>query len=336
MMTRSQSRVMPFKDPLLAFVPLPFRQLYFPSGFPVRVSSNMKCVLDAARESWGSCRQQYEAPPLEARYIICKGPRRHAPNPVFRAQSHLLTMVADEHNYACGDLERGFGSAWITEATVSHLEFFRYTFLEGLVSCLVENRYLVAIHAACVVKDGHGILLTADSGTGKSSLAYACARRGWTYVSDDASSIVRNAAGRIVIGNSTLFRFRPSAPDLFPELQESIPVEPAPVKFRRGKPTFEVRTDSLNIKTAEQAHIDHVVFLHRDPQMSETARITRVTREEAMRRLMPDIWPAEAAVHQERSAAVARLLEASIGKLTYCSLSPAIDALEQVVSRGRI
>ncbi len=56
---------------------------------------------------------------------------------------------------------------------------------------------------------------------GKSSLAYACACRGWTYVSDDASSLLRSGTERKVIGNSRLFRFRPAAVDLFPELRAS-------------------------------------------------------------------------------------------------------------------
>ncbi len=46
----------------------------------------------------------------------------------------------------------GFGSAWLTEATVSDIDYFRYSFLEGLVQVLLENLHLVTIHAACVVE----------------------------------------------------------------------------------------------------------------------------------------------------------------------------------------
>jgi hypothetical protein len=328
---------MPLHDPLLAFVPMPFGECYFPCGFPVRLWSNVRSVQDAAKQSWGTCRPRFEEPPIEVRYLICKGPRRLSPNPVFRAQSHLLSMIADEHNYACCDLERGFGAAWLTQATVDNTDFFRYTFLEGLIYCLLEALYLTPIHAACVVRDGHGVLLAADSGMGKSSLAYACARRGWTYVSDDATSLVRRGAGRTVIGNPTLFRFRPSAMDLFPELQSKTPLDPHRAKFRKGKPTLEVRTDALNgIQTAEQAAVDHLVFLRRDLQIGESVRLAPVSRDAAMSRLLPNIWPAELTVHQQRSATIERLLDANLAELTYCSFDPAIDALEKCVFQGRI
>lgn len=326
---------MPLNDPLLASVPMTFRDSYFPCGFPVRVCSNVQSVLDAAEQSWGSCQPRFEATAIEARYLICNGPRRRSPNPVFRAQAHLLTMVADEHNYACCDLERGFGSAWLTEATVANVDFFRYTFLEGLVSCLLETLHLTAIHAACVVRNGHGVLLSAESGMGKSSLAYACARRGWTYVSDDASSLVRNGTGRTVIGNPTLFRFRPSAVDLFPELQQKSPIQPQRAKFRKGKPTVELRTACLDgIETSEEATIDYVIFLRRDPQMGGSARITAVSPEVAMQRFLANTWPAELSVHQQRSAAVERLLGATLGELTYGDICPAVDALDDIVTRG--
>jgi hypothetical protein len=337
MMTRAQSRVMPVNDPLLAFVPMPFRQCYFPCGFPVCVWSNAQGVLDAAQQSWGTCRHRFNESVVAVRYLICGGPRRQSPNPVFRAQSHLLTMVADEHNYACCDLERGFASAWLTETTLNNVDFFRYTFLEGLIYCLLESLYLIAIHAACVVKDGHGVLLVADSGTGKSSLAYACARRGWTYVSDDGTSLVRKGTGRTVIGNPALFRFRPSAAELFPELQERYAGHSSPAKFRRGKPTMEVRTDTLQgIQMLEEASIDYVIFLRRDPQMGEGARISAISREAAMSRFMPNQWPSELAVHKQRSAVINRLLEANLGELTYASVNSAINALEEVVNRGWI
>ena len=53
MTIRAQSRVMPSRDPLLAFVPLPFEHIFYPHGFPVQVKSNEQAVLEAAERSWG-------------------------------------------------------------------------------------------------------------------------------------------------------------------------------------------------------------------------------------------------------------------------------------------
>jgi hypothetical protein len=336
MTTRAQSRVMPPRDPLLAFVPLPFKKVFYPHGFPVHVKSNEQAVLQAADRSWGTLQQRFDEVQIEVRYVICNGPRKRAPAPVCRAQCNVLTMVADEHNYACSDLMRGFGSAWLSEGTVDEEEYFRYTFLEGLVYGLLENLHLVSIHAACVIKNGHGVLLAADSGMGKSSLAYACACRGWTYVSDDASSLIRRGTGRKVIGNPRLFRFRPSAADLFPELRDHvIGGTQAQTRFRKGKPSFEVWTESLpHIQTAGEANVDHIVFLKRAAQFKGSARLVPISRETALRRLLPGVWPAELPLYQHRSAAVERLLEAELCDMSYYDLDATVDLLEHLVNRG--
>jgi hypothetical protein len=336
MTTRAQSRVMPSRDPLLAFVPMPFEHVFYPHGFPVQIKSNEQAVLEAAERSWGTSRQRFDEAQIEVRYLICNGPRKRAPAPVCRAQCNVLTMVADEHNYACSDLIRGFGSAWLTEGTVDEVEYFRYTFLEGLVYGLLENLHLVSIHAACVVKNGHGVLLAADSGMGKSSLAYACACRGWTYVSDDASSLIRRGTGRKVIGNPRLFRFRPSAADLFPELRDHVVLgAQSQTRFRKGKPSFEVWTESLpHIQIAGEASIDHIVFLKREVQFKTSARLVPISRETALSRLLPGVWPAELPLYQQRSAAVERLLEAELCDMSYYGLDATVDLLEHLVDRG--
>jgi len=51
----------------------------------------------------------------------------------------------------------------------------------------------------------------AISGAGKSFLAYACARAGWTYTSDDASFLLNKAVRRQWSATATRLRFRPSA-----------------------------------------------------------------------------------------------------------------------------
>jgi hypothetical protein len=100
---------------------------------------------------------------------------------------------------------------------------------------------------------------------------------------------------------------------------------------------MEVRTDTLQgIQMLEEASIDYVIFLRRDPQMGEGARISAISREAAMSRFMPNQWPSELAVHKQRSAVINRLLEANLGELTYASVNSAINALEEVVNRGWI
>ncbi len=70
----------------------------------------------------------------------------------------------------------------------------RGDFLQALVS-LVNRLALDAdadrlhLHAAGLARDGDGVVIAATGGTGKSTLAAALGRRGWTYMSDEMISI---------------------------------------------------------------------------------------------------------------------------------------------------
>jgi hypothetical protein len=315
-------------DPLKAAVPLPFHYVLFPYGFPVHVKSNDPAVIRAAELSWGGCTQRFHKNPIEIRILISDLRNRRRPStPYFRAQSNLLTIVADRQNFACCDLSAGFGFACLTKAAAIHSDYLRYHFLEAMAYLLLDTQYLVAIHAACLQFSGHGFLFVGESGAGKSSLAYACARRGWTYISDDASSLVRRHKGRTVLGNPRAFRFRPSVSSLFSEFA-------GPVKLRNGKPTIEVRTEHLpSIHTASECEVDYVVFLNRSKTPLSFASVSPVSREAALPRLFEQVWPAELPIHEERFQAVERLLDATVCELSYQDLDQAIDLLQQI-TRG--
>ena len=171
--------------------------------------TNSQLVIDAAEISWSSYRHRFDRPELEVRCFVSTGesPACSEP-PVFRSQNNLLTIIADSENFACLDLSGGFSFGWVTESTVRSSEYFRQCFLDVMIYPLLEIRDLITLHAACVVHKGRGILLAGDSGAGKSSLSYACARAGWTYVSDDASAFLRNSVVPEVIGHPQKFRFR--------------------------------------------------------------------------------------------------------------------------------
>src|SRR5262249_20959431 len=149
--------------------------------------------------------------------VLDEGNANHrAAIPICRGQQNLLTTFADPHNFDILDLATGFGFGWFTSATVRQKAFFRFHFLEGMAMTLLMAQHLAPVHAGCVSWNGSGILLCGDSGAGKSSLSYACAQRGWTFVTDDASAVVRSRHDRMVVGNSHRMRFRESAIDLFP------------------------------------------------------------------------------------------------------------------------
>ena len=53
------------------------------------------------------------------------------------------------------------------------------------------------LHASCVASDGHAVLISGPSGSGKSDLALRLLDRGFTLVSDDRT-IVRKDGSRLI------------------------------------------------------------------------------------------------------------------------------------------
>jgi hypothetical protein len=312
-------------DPLQQRVALPLRYEWFPLGFSVEVSTNSKHVLSAAEMSWGYWPHRIFDKPSLAIHLVVTGERKgnSLPAPSFRGQKHLMSVVADAQNYAVCDLNQGFAFAWLTEDAVSNLPYLRYHFLEGIALTMLAARYVVPLHAACVERYGKAVLLCGNSGAGKSSLAYACARAGWRFLSDDASYLVCQR-DRLVVGNSQRLRLRPSAGELFPEFG-GFGLTPRAA----GKPSIEIPTSQLSLATTDHATVEHIVFLNRQPG------------EGALRPLPMPValaWARQAEAmdgnNHERAQTLDRLLSAQLHEMRYSSLDDAVTSLEQLVRHG--
>jgi hypothetical protein len=324
---RSLERI---KDPLLVRTQLTYEIEIYPYGFPVRLLSNSPLVMEAAEISWGTYKNQFITPPLEVRCLVGDSDRPACEEPpVFRSQKHLLSIVADDENFACLDLERAFSFGWVSRKTAESTEYFRQCFLDVMIYPLLEIKYLVTLHAACVVFNGRGVLLTGDAGAGKSSLAYACARRRWTFVSDDASAFRRDAQTPEVIGHPHRFRFREPVGELFPEflgLRSTLRAY--------GKPTIEVKTTNLALETASSGPIDFIVFLNRRDFTSGPPRLRQLDPEDAWERLITSVWAVQLPALDERVEALGRLLDKPIYEIQYGPFDDAIDSLEQLVQEN--
>jgi hypothetical protein len=314
-------------DPLLCSFELPLRETFYPLGFAFEIATNSRDIILAARESWRMRKRLFQEPAARFQLAVREGGAEHCPpEPIFRGREHMATFIADPENFVICDLRQGFAFGWLNPGCVRDQDYLRYHFLESTALVMVESLYLTPLHAACVVSGGRGVLLCGDSGAGKSSLAFACARAGWTFVSDDASSLIRNRAGRVVIGNPHQLRFRVSAPELFPELAH-LPCHPR----LNGKMAIEVKTATLPwIKTADHASIEHVVFL--DRRDSGPASVSPCSPAEALRWMEQVICYGDKQTRDAQRAALGRLLTANIVRLRYSDLAAAVRTLGSLTS----
>ncbi|MBI2684889.1 MAG: hypothetical protein HYX27_01130 [Acidobacteria bacterium] len=312
------------RDPLLHLFEFPLEELYFPYGFPLRIRTNDVRVLHAAQEGLGNFLQHERAAPLRLDVaIVGEETGQFPPAPVVRSQDHLIWFVSDGHHFAACDFHTGTGIAWLTPKVFSDTALLRFHFLESASFCLVAERHLTGIHAACLAWKGHGILLCGEAGHGKSCLAYTLAKRGWTYVSDDASFLIRRASDSVIAGNPDRIRFRPAARDLFPELAGLVPVETP-----NGKMTIEVKTADLHLpSTADRIAVHSVIFL--DRRETGGARLSPVPVSEALQRLAATNHYGRPATQAECVQSLRRVLSGAVLTLTFSDTGEAAACLEE-------
>jgi hypothetical protein len=316
-------------DPLLCNSDLPLRATYYPQGFSIEITTNSHEVLAAAEESWGQFHRVFSEPPIRFRIGVTKGNSEECPPvPVHRSWLNLLSVVGDAENYAVCDMGRGFSFGWFTQAAVENRAYFRYHFLECVAWMMLDGQYLTTIHGACVKLAGKTILLCGDSGAGKSSLSLACARRGWTFLADDSTNLVRNREDRLVVGNPYSMRFREESIALFPELKRQRITPRA-----TGEMAIEVDTASMpEIATALVSSVDYIVFLNR--RKPGPSHLAAFPKDAALVWFQQIICYGEKATREAQSASLRQLLAVPVYELCYRDLDWAVNRLDALVREG--
>jgi hypothetical protein len=306
-------------DPSRYNVDLPFRNTFYPAGHPLEVSSNSADVLIAAANLWQRYPALSDAQPLRLR-IIDGGshpdslPQRLPPC----GEGHLFSIVHGEHDFASADLSGGFAFASLSRETLADRRRFSYYFLEPLVYAMLGARYFVFVHASCISRNGRAILLCGDSGSGKTCLAYACARLGWDYVSGDALHVVRDHDNRTVIGRPYEIRFRESARRLFSELSRFRPaVRP------NGKTDLEIDTAELDISVALRSAASHIVFI----ESADLTLLEKYSTDRAIQAFERTICYGTDRTRLEQRETLARFTELPIWRLSYSGPEQAERAL---------
>jgi hypothetical protein len=321
------SQVLDFSKHDLEAPTLSLTRMFYPLGFPVEVRTNSNEVLDLVAELWGNFEKQHDTEPIRSDvHVVEEGSTECPPASVFRIMLPLLTAVADANNYSIVNLERNSVQISISRATLQHRLYAKYHLL-GTPGCCIATRLTTPVHAACVALDGHGILLCGDSGAGKSTLSYACARSGWTYICDDGLYLKNCGSGRVGTGDCHHVRFRPSAAELFPEVQ-GLDLTPRAA----GKPSIELSTAPMSYVTrAQSTHIDFIVFLNRRAgEMPELLPYPADAARQWMRQGLYGLPETLAAQYKT----INRLLTAEVLELRYSDLDWAVDRLRTLVREG--
>ncbi|MBZ5604200.1 MAG: hypothetical protein LAO79_18015 [Acidobacteriia bacterium] len=296
------------------------QETFYPLGFPVTIATNSQAVLDAAHVEWDSWRQVFDEPPVRFTFHVSHERSPLPETSSFHAHGHQFVFAVDANNLGICDTSTHSGVAWITTSVAEDATFFRYHLLEGMALEMLVSLHLTPFHAGCVARQGRGALLCGDSEAGKSSLSYACARRGWTYLSDDACYLLRRCASeRIVLGHPHRVRLRPDAPRLFPELAGLVPI-----KRGNGKMSLDVRTTHL--QSSPRTAVDRIVLLRR----TDRNQLTRVDPQLARDLCEPIFYWWDPRISSEQQSSFDALLsQCEVFSLDYSNPDSALDLLER-------
>jgi hypothetical protein len=308
---------------------LKLRRMFYPYGFPLEIRTNSAEMMALVEETWGIFEKRFDYAPLRTDICVLESEATECPPaPTYRLMQPMLTAIADKDNYLLADLSAGRTYATLSSTALQFKLYLRFFFLELTAGNQVGTRYATPIHGGCVSLHERGVLLCGESGAGKSTLSYACARAGWSYVTDDCSLLLNRGKRNLVTGNCHKVRFRPTAAELFPEVA-GIDLTPR----AGGKPSIELPTGPMqNIVRSQMEEVSFMVFLNRQnsgqpalvPYPKDTAR-------QFMRQVLYGTKETLAAQHE----AIERLLTVDVLELRYDDLDWAIDRLRLLVEEGR-
>jgi hypothetical protein len=313
-------------DPLGFDTPLPLSACFYPMGFPLVLETNCAEILRLAGSLWSRWKARNTARPARFRIAVSDEPSIFPLTPVMpRGQQHLISIIHSAENFGMCDVLQSFAYVAVTRDVAMDVEYFRYHFLEILAYGMIDAAHLAPLHASCVAWGNKAVVLCGESGAGKTSLAYACARHGWTYLSDDATHVVRDRAVPWVAGRPFRIRFRESARELFPELRRF-----TPKRRPNGKLDIEVETEELNISVSTENPASHMVFLNRSSSIKR-ANIDEYAVDQASARVQRLVCYGDERIRHEQDVAIRNLLQLPVRRLTYSDTDSAEHALRELV-----
>lgn len=199
------------------------------------------------------------------------------PNMQYQVQDYLVYLNLGADNTVVADGQRGFAFVCITPQLLATSPQHVQMLIEAAAQVITSARDFIQLHAACVVKEGVGLLLQAPSGTGKSTLSMACLARGYQLLSEDIAHLKIEPQRVSVWGVTNKLRVLPDTLKLFPQLE--INPEQLPVNDQ-GKLELDIEKFFPGVIVSHVAHTA-LVFLQRS---DATPRLTQLSVEQVRAR----------------------------------------------------
>lgn len=294
----------PPDDPTLARTPVTHTTLQRVLGLTLRFETNDPRIHQSALDSFGPVIDPREATSRDAVirlfvHHVDEEPGFHPRQPLVRSHGDAFWIAASRSSVVSGNASTGGVMGFVSETIANNAGYLRSAFVQSAFLLLAQPRSIVAVHSACLARDGRALMLRGDSGAGKSTLAYAALRRGYSLIAEDVIFLRSRSGqteGRIAPDDIELhglpwtLHLLPEAASLFPELTRLRAIERPDGRHKLRIPI----EDHFPGQTLPHAPLGPLVFVTRVQRT--TPRLTTLTRADALARLDAT------AIHYERDA----------------------------------
>jgi hypothetical protein len=165
----------------------PLRQQFMAAGAVCALETNFEPILAAAREAFLPVESPLGHTDFSLRLWVDPMSSSRPPWPKFyvRGLDHLVFAGFDSDSSLLVDLRRRHALGRFSSGMGSDHNYWKATIFPALMSVLAASVGIVELHCSCVVKNNKGFLLCGPSRSGKSTLAMAMARIGFSFLADD-------------------------------------------------------------------------------------------------------------------------------------------------------
>jgi hypothetical protein len=249
-------------------------------GYQITVETNDERVERVARQSFGARQPHTDADsPIHLRLLVhdvAEDSEWTSMQPVLRGHGDYFYLAASRASVVSGDCRSGFAFGFISDRQAAHEEHLRSTMMQAPVLWMGSNRSLSAMHCAVVTLNGKSIMLRGRPNAGKTTLAYAALRQGFSLLCEDVGYAFPTSESIELRGIPWLLYLKPDAVRFFPELDGLDALE----RYNGEKKILVHVGERFPKQVVDTVPPGPVVFVERSP--SGTNTLHPIDEEEAL------------------------------------------------------
>lgn len=286
---------------------------YMVAGAICTFETNCEHLLTAASNSFVSAQSPTVEADFSLRFWVDNSDQAQPPwpKPYLRGLDRMVFAGFDAKSSMLADLDARRVVGRFSAAMASDTKYWGTVIFPMLLSVLSGSLGLVELHAACVAKDQHGLVLIGPSRSGKSTLAMALTAAGFRLLSDDRTFCSLKQDKLLAWGMPRPLKLRREAAAWFEEFRDREPVD-----VQNGERVFQYEPNQQFAgERRSECEPRALVFL--DRQQRSNFDMTRMPRTEARARIETDLMAEAPEAVEKQSKTIDHLLALPCWRLRY-------------------